>query len=238
MKIILAIPVYNEEAVLADKIQTLWDFCSKNLSADEVVIVIANNNSTDGTAQVAEKLSAANPAIKHLFIPQKGKGMAIASAWKNYEADIYGFMDADLSTDLSALPLAIGEIKKESDLVIASRFHKESIVERSLLRQIFSQGYRWFFKILFLMKLNDFPCGFKVANRKVRDMALEKISETGFFWDTEMLVLADKAGFKIKEIPITWRECHDPNRLSHVNILKTSLNYIKQSFRLRWRLLK
>ena len=131
MKIILAIPVYNEEAVLADKIQTLWDFCSKNLSADEVVIVIANNNSTDGTAQIAEQLSATNPAIKHLFIPQKGKGLAIASAWRKYWADLYVFMDADLSTDLSALPLALEEIKLGADVVIGSRFHSQSRVERS-----------------------------------------------------------------------------------------------------------
>lgn len=236
MRIVLAIPAYNEEAVLAKNIRQLWDFCLNNLSADEIIIVIADNNSTDSTAQIAQELAAANPAIKHLFIPQRGKGLAIASAWRQYEADIYGFMDADLSTDLSALLSAVAEIKSGSDVVIGSRFHQESKVERSLLRRFISQGYRWFFKTLFLMKLNDFPCGFKMVSKKVRDSVPKDILDTGFFWDTELLVLADRRGFKIKEIPITWREYRDPNRVSHINIFKTSLNYIKQSFRLRWRL--
>src|SRR3989344_5804854 len=100
MKIVLAIPVYNEEAILAKNIKTLWDFCFKNFIDSEVVIIIADNNSTDRTAQIADDLAAANPAIQHLFIPQKGKGLAIASAWRALAADVYGFMDADLSTDL------------------------------------------------------------------------------------------------------------------------------------------
>ena len=127
MKIVLAIPVYNEEAILAKNIKTLWDFCFKNFIDSEVVIIIADNNSTDRTAQIADDLAAANPAIQHLFIPQKGKGLAIASAWRALEADVYGFMDADLSTDLSALPLALREIRKGlsgrvgADVVIGSR---------------------------------------------------------------------------------------------------------------------
>ena len=222
----------------------MWDFCFKNFIDSEVVIIIADNNSTDRTAQIADELAAANPAIKHLFIPQKGKGLAIALAWRAEEADVYGFMDADLSTDLLALPLALREIRKGlsgrvgADIVIGSRFHQESVVTRSLFRQFVSQGFRWFFKILFGSRLNDFPCGFKIVNKKVRDNVLKDILDTGFFWDTELLVLADRQGFIIKEIPITWRECHDPDRVSHVNIIKTSLNYLKQSFRLRWRLLK
>ena len=231
----IIIPVYNEEAILAKNIKTLWDFCFKNFIDSEVVIIIADNNSTDRTAQIADELAAANPAIKHLFIPQKGKGLAIALAWRAEEADVYGFMDADLSTDLLALPLALREIKKGlsgqagADIVIGSRFHQESMVARSLLRRFVSQGFRWFFKILFFIKLNDFPCGFKVINKEVRDNVPKNILDTGFFWDTELLVLADKQSFKIKEIPVFW--VNDP--MTNVR-WQTYLQFLWEVVKIRW----
>lgn len=238
MKIIIALPVYNEEIILAQNVQTVLDFCRSNLANDDFTIIIANNNSTDQTAKIADELSLQNQRVKHLFVDQKGKGLAIALAWQKYEADLYCFMDADLATDLSALPEAIRTIKSGADLAIGSRFHPQSQVARSWLRHFVSQCYRLFFKTLFNLKINDFPCGFKVITCQVCDMILLDILNKGFFWDTEMLVLADKQNFKIVEIPVIWCEQNDKNRKSHVSIIKTSLSYIKESILLKIRLIE
>lgn len=239
MKIVIAIPAYNEALILEKNIKKLLDFCSADfLKADDVVIVIANNNSSDNTSSIADSLASLYPTVEHIFIPQKGKGLAISTAWNKYEADLYCFMDADLATDLSALGEAIIQIQTGADIVIGSRFHKLSQVQRSGLRKFISQCYRLFFKTLFKIKVNDFPCGFKIITKKVRVEILKDIVSTGFFWDTEMLVLANQKGFKIVEIPVIWRELADNNRISQVNIVKTSLNYIKESLALKIRLLK
>ncbi|MDO8669471.1 MAG: glycosyltransferase [Candidatus Buchananbacteria bacterium] len=238
MKVLIALPVYNEEFILAQNVQVVLDFCQKNLIGDDFIIVIANNNSTDQTAQIAHQLSSQNQKIEYLFIPQKGKGLAIASAWLKYEADLYCFMDIDLATDLSALPRAIDKIKAGADLVIGSRFHPKSQVKRSYFRRFVSYSYKLFFKSLFNLQINDFPCGFKIISRQARDLILPNILNTGFFWDTEMLVLADRQGLSIVEIPIIWQEFLSENRKSRVNIAKTSLSYIKESIKLKIRLSK
>lgn len=238
MGLLIVLPVYNEEFILAENIKKVVDFCRFNLADIECLIVVANNNSTDKTSQIADNLSLVYSNVEHLFIDQKGKGLAIASAWGKYDVDWYCFMDADLATDLSALLVAIKHIKSGADLVIGSRFHKQSQVIRSKKRKFISQCYRWFFKVLFYLKINDFPCGFKIVNRKVRDSVLSQVLNQGFFWDTEMIVLAHKNGFNIEEIPVIWSESSDNNRKSHVNIISTSLNYIKQSILLKIRLFK
>ncbi len=237
MKILIVLPVYNEDVILEKNVLILRDACQQ-LIGDEFRIVIANNASTDRTSKIATNLSLKFDNVDHLLIPQKGKGLAISTAWKTYNADYYGFMDADLATDLSALPEAIRCLKSDCDVVIGSRFHSKSQVTRSKLRRLISNSYRVFFKMFFPLKINDFPCGFKFVSKVVSDNITNLIKDYGFFWDTEMLVLANKQGYNIVEIPVIWSEIEDNNRKSHVNVLKTSINYMKQTIILRLRLFK
>jgi len=239
MKIVIAIPAYNEALILKRSIKKLFQFCADHLNEIEsVIIVIANNNSTDETEVIANILAEKYDAVEHIFIPQKGKGLAVATVWQKYEADLYVFMDADLATDLSAWPEALAQIEAGAEVVVGSRFHKKSLVQRSWQRRLISQGYRWFFKTFFWLKINDFPCGFKMVTRPVRNQVVPEILNRGFFWDTELLVLAHKHGFKIVEIPVIWSEFAIDGRKSQVNLIPTSLNYIKESIKLRWRLWK
>lgn len=235
MKILIAVPTYNEELVLEKNIKKLFDFCSLNLQDSEFVIVIANNNSTDATGAIADNLAERYQEVKHITINQKGKGLAVATAFNQYEADSYIFMDADLSTELSAVTSLIQGLEAGADVVVGSRFHKDSVVKRSVMRKFVSWCYRLFFKSLFRLEINDFPCGFKAINRTVRDKIVPNVQDTEFFWDTELLVLADKQGLTIKEIPINWSEVGEFGRKSKVNVVKTSFDYIKKSLLLRSR---
>jgi len=217
-------------------VMKVLNFCLANLKDIEFVIVIVDNNSIDQTGAICKKLSMEHREIEYIFVSTPGKGIAISSAWQKYDADYYCFMDADLATNLLALPVAILKAKQGFDVVVGSRFHKQSKVERSVFRGVISQCYRVFVKVLFNLKINDIPCGFKLVSRGVRDGVLSEILDKSWFWDTEMLVLADKKGFSMAEVPVVWSEFVDVGRESKVNILATARDYLIKSILLKKRI--
>lgn len=233
MKILIAIPVYNEEAILAENTTKLYDFLKKNI-ADDWQIIIADNNSTDRTSDIGKDLGKKFGEIKYLHIPQKGKGRAIRAAWEGGDAEVYVFMDADLATDLSALPALITAVGREKyDLAAGARFHKNSKVKRSLLRKFISKIYRFVLHFMLSIKIKDAPCGFKAVNYKIVKNILPQIKNNEWFFDTEMVVLAEKENYKIKEIPVIWTEHKKIGRKSRVSFIKVSLGYLKEIWRLK-----
>ncbi len=233
MKISIAIPAYNEESILAENVKKIYDFSKSSLSGDWKII-IADNNSSDRTGEIGRSLERDFENIKYLHIPQKGKGRAIRSAWENDNADIYVFMDADLATDISALPQLISTVGTENyDLAIGSRFHKNSKVKRSILRKFISRAYRFLLRLLLKSKIKDAPCGFKAANKKTVETILPKVKNNEWFFDTEMLILAEKQNYLIKEIPVIWTEHKKIGRKSRVNFIKVSLGYLREIWRLK-----
>lgn len=238
MKIVIAIPARNEELILKKTATEAINFCRENLADHEIVIAIVNNASTDDTGKIAEVLSLRYPEVKHIYIDGIGKGLAISTGWNRFEADAYCFFDADLATNLSALVEAVKEIESGADVVAGCRFDKRSKVDRGMFRKIVSNGFRLFSHILFRPKVRDLPCGFKMVTKKVWGQLSSEVADTGFFWDTELLILAGYHGFTIKEIPVTWSDSGDSERASSVNVITVSTNYIKKSLALKKRLLR
>ena len=225
-KINITIPAYNEEAVLKNNIINLASFCDTNLT-DDWLIVIANNNSNDSTALIGENLIKQNPKINLLNLTQKGKGLAIKAGWEIFSADYYVFMDADLATNLEALPRLIENLKQGNDVTIGSRKLKQSKTQRSPIRKIVGWGYREVIRILLNLKLTDFACGFKGINEKTKQTILPKIKDREWFFDTELLYLAQQQGLKIKEIPVQWTETPDLRRKNNLNVFSVGLKYLK-----------
>lgn len=233
MKILIAVPAYNEEPILAENVKKIYDFLKKNIM-DDWQIVIADNNSSDRTGEIGKDLEKNFERIKYLHIPKRGKGRAIRAAWESGNADIYIFMDADLATDLSALPELIAAIGQEKyALAAGARFHKDSKVKRSPLRKFISRIYRFILRLLLKLKTKDAPCGFKAVNYTIVKNILPQIKNNEWFFDTEMVVLAEKENYSIKEIPIIWTEHKKPGRKSRVSFIKVSLGYLKEIWRLK-----
>ncbi len=230
-KIGIFMPAYNEEETLESNVLQVYDRV-KDISADADVmdVIIVNNNSTDRTGEIAEKLAKENRGIINYFVEQRGKGAAIKYGWLGHDYDINAFMDVDLSTGLSALSDLIKEIKSGYDIAIGSRYIKKSIVSRSLKREMISRTYRGLFHILFGTDIADPQCGFKAINKKVKDNVLAKVENEGFFFDTELLVRAHNAGYKIKEVPVIWHE----NPSSTVNFKKDVPKFLKGLMRLKY----
>jgi len=225
----IVIPVYNEEKILEDSITKIRNFSIKNMSNYKWGIIIANNASTDNTLKIAKKLSKKYNNVGFIHLNKKGRGRALRKAWTESNSDILCYMDVDLSTDLGALPNLIKAIDEGYDVVTGSRFLPDSKVERKLKREILSRGYNSLLKLILNVKFKDAQCGFKAVNKRIVKEIIPLIKNNEWFFDTELLVLSEKKGYKIKEIPVKWTEDKD----SKVRTAQTSFNYIKSIFRLR-----
>ncbi len=228
----VVIPVYNEEHVLAQSVETLRRFLADNLP-HSWRIVVADNASTDGTLAVAERLAQEHEKeVAPLHIPQKGRGRALRAAWLGSEADVLAYMDVDLSTDLAAFPPLVAAIVDEGyDVAIGSRLAKGAQTTRSFRREFISRCYNLLIKALFFTRFADAQCGFKAISRQAAQELVPLIENEEWFFDTELLILADKGGYRVKEIPARWTE--DPD--TRVNIKSTVMEDLRGLARMRRR---
>ena len=237
MKLNITIPAYNEEKILKKSIDTLNIFLNNNITEMDWDIIIVDNNSIDNTNKIGEELANKFNRVNYIFTEKKGKGVAIKTGWKKFEADIYIFMDADLSTDLTSLPDLISGIEKENcDIVIGSRFHKNSNVKRTLIRKIISYSYRLIKKILTKSTVSDAPCGFKAVNKKIIKNILPQVKDDGWFFDSELLILSENSGYKIKEIPVKWEDIREKEDKSKVKVVSLSVKYFINLIKMRKRI--
>ncbi|HSX40195.1 MAG TPA: glycosyltransferase [Candidatus Saccharimonadales bacterium] len=215
----ITIPAYNEEAELAKHVTILADFCAKNLKNYDWLITIADNASEDNTPIIASQLALKNPHIKHFRLEQKGRGRAIKRVWSRSKANFCVYMDVDLSTDLTHLPKILKALESGYDIAIGSRLAPGAKVEgRSALREITSRALNFvFISLFFQTHFSDAQCGFKGVTRKVVEELIPHVLDNGWFFDGELLILAEKAGYKIYEEPVHWVD----NPGSTVRLLST-----------------
>ncbi len=226
------IPCYNEERVLTESVEKLRAWAQQNLPY-RWRVVVADNASTDTTLAVAQRLAERHPddtGVIHL--DRKGRGRALKKAWLESAADAMCYMDVDLSTDLASLiPLLGGVLDEGCDVAYGSRVSRGSDIERSLKREINSRGYIAFIKLLFWTKFADAQCGFKAITREAAQQLLPYVEDGEWFFDTELLIIAEKGGYRLKEVPVRWVE--DPD--SRVKFPQDIIKMASQLIRLRLR---
>jgi glycosyltransferase involved in cell wall biosynthesis len=228
----LVIPCYNEERTLATSVEKLRAWCAETLPY-AARIVIADNASKDGTLAVAQGLAAGDPdgvAVVHL--DQKGRGRALKRAWLESPADAMCYMDVDLSTDLEMITPLLGAVTDGGfDIAYGSRVGRGADIERSLKREINSRGYIAFIKLLFWTKATDYQCGFKAISRDAAQALLPQVQDGEWFFDTELMIMAEKGGWKLKEVPVRWVEDPDSRVKFPQDIIKMASQLIKLRFR-------
>lgn len=227
----VVIPCYNEVTVLEGSVRRAVGLFDRNPQY-AWRLVIADNGSNDGTGELARRLEAEFPdVVKALVLTIKGRGLALKEAWLTSDVDFVSYMDVDLSTDIEHLPDLIAKVASGGcDLAIGSRRAKGSQTERSLKREITSRGYIFLIRATFPgLKITDAQCGFKALSRRAVDALVPRIENRMWFFDTEMLILAHRNGFKICELPVRWDE--DPD--TKVKILKTAREMVQGLLRMR-----
>ncbi|MEK7516215.1 MAG: glycosyltransferase [Patescibacteria group bacterium] len=255
--VLIVIPAHNEELVIERNIRTLYDFCSKNLSIHDWNILVASNGSADATAAIGARLSQELPRVAIVDFSEGGRGRTLRRVWGDpvpqtgcrlrhvrdpalrWEADILVYMDADLSTDLEALPKLLEAVASGADVAIGSRFAKGAKVDRSLAREVASRGYRALVRIVLGLRASDAQCGFKAIGGSVFRELAPRLRDNNWFFDTELLLHAERRGYMVAEIPVSWVEDRVKGRKSTVRLLRTIIDYIKTvvafGFREGWR---
>lgn len=215
----IVIPVYNEEAELEESVKTLSEYLKTALSDFSWNITIVDNASTDSTLSIAKRLSKATPHVRYLHLDEKGRGRAVKKAWIESDDDILAYMDVDLSTDLKHFPSLVRSLLRGYDLAIGTRNAKGSrVFKRGMLRTITSKGYIALIKLFFWVHFTDAQCGFKAVTRRVVQEVIPLVQDNEWFFDTELLLIAEKAGYRIYEEPVTWID----NPGSTVRVMKTA----------------
>lgn len=224
----IVVPVHNEAHVLPASIRRLHDYLQEDVPVS-ARIIIANNASTDQTAQVARALAADLPGVELLDLSEKGRGRALRAAWTESPAQVLCYMDVDLSTDLRALlPLVAPLLSGHSDLSIGTRLAADSQVERGLQRELISRTYNRLLRYSLGARFSDAQCGFKAIRADAARRLLPQVRDQAWFFDTELLVLAQRAGLRIHEVPVDWID--DPD--SRVDVVRTAVDDLKGVVRL------
>ena len=226
------IPVLNEERALPSSVERLHGFLQEAMQAYEWRIVVADNGSTDRTPLVCEELSGEYEEVGYMRLEERGRGRALRTAWLASDADYLCYMDVDLSTELEAIPPLIDSLASQGyDLAIGSRLTKGStVVGRTLKREVVSRCYNLVIRSMFFVRFRDAQCGFKAISQKAARELAPLVVDNGWFFDTELLILAEKNGYRTYELPVKWTD--DPD--TRVKIVKTAYDDMMGLFRLRF----
>ncbi|OBK76018.1 sugar translocase [Mycobacterium sp. 1274761.0] len=224
----VVIPVYNEQAALADSVYRLHRHLRDQFPFP-ARITIADNASVDDTPRIARELAAELDGVRVVRLEEKGRGRALRAVWSTSDAPVLAYMDVDLSTDLAALaPLVAPLISGHSDIAIGTRLGRGARVVRGPKREIISRCYNLILKSTLATGFSDAQCGFKAVRADVAQRLLPHIADTSWFFDTELLVLAERTGLRIHEVPVDWVD--DPD--SRVDIVATATADLKGIARL------
>jgi|JI10StandDraft_1071094.scaffolds.fasta_scaffold07437_5 putative flippase GtrA len=224
----IVIPVYNEASVLAASVTTLRNYLHDRFPFTWR-ITIADNASTDTTWQVATTLALTLDGVRAIHLDQKGRGRALRTAWQANDAAIVAYMDVDLSTGLDALlPLIAPLVSGHSDVAIGSRLASGSSVARGPRRELISRTYNTILHTVFGNGFRDAQCGFKAVRTPVADVLVPMVRDNEWFFDTELLLLAERNGLRVHEVPVTWID--DPD--SRVHVAKTARDDLRGVLRL------
>jgi glycosyltransferase involved in cell wall biosynthesis len=226
---LVVLPVYNEEKALRKGVLTLLAFL-KGYENYKWKIVIADNNSKDRTGDIGRELETENPSVEYLYIPRKGRGIALRTAWEQTDCDFVSYMDIDLSTGLDALIRAMDLLNAGVDIVVGNRLDENSNTTRCLKREFVSRSYNVVIKIALGTHCHDAHCGFKTGRREVVKKLLPYIEDNEWFFDTEFLFYGERLGHKIEEIPVTWIEDTD----TKAKIFKDAYDDLRGLYRLRF----
>lgn len=227
VEVSIVLPAYNEAKRMEDTVERTAAALREISSSFE--IIIAEDGSKDGTDRICESLAKKYDFVKHLHSQERqGRGRALDRAFRSSSGDILGYIDVDLATDMKHLLELIQSIRDGYDFATGSRMLPQSNVKRPFKRGFASKGFNFLTRLMLGSKLYDHQCGFKSFRREALFALLDNIKDTHWFWDTELFVRAQRAGYKIKEFPVEWKQ----GGTTKVNLVKDVFGMGSQIFRL------
>lgn len=232
----ITIPVLNEESTLQQQVRSLHTFVSEHFpNREQWQIVIADNGSSDRTPELGQALEQEYSNVRFLRVPDRGVGLALKTSWSQSQADMVGYMDLDLATDLKHFLDVYQAIAEENyDIVYGTRLHPEAkVIGRPLKREISSRVFNWLLRVYLGVRFSDGMCGFKWLKREHYEaLYAGGAQNNGWFFSTELLTVAEWLDLRIKELPVIWT---DDISSSRVEILPLAKRYLQAMRELRRR---
>lgn len=230
----IVIPVFNEETDLDTSVRRLHQYlCVEFPYAWR--ITIADNASTDTTPAIATRLARDFSAVHSVRLEGKGRGRALRETWLRSEAQVVAYMDVDLSTGLDALmPLVAPLVSGDADVAIGSRLIHGARVTRGPKREVISRVYNGVLRATMRAQFSDAQCGFKAARRDIARLLVPLVEDNEWFFDTELLLLAQHNDLRIQEVPVEWVD--DPD--SRVDVVDTVRKDLLGLWRMKGRFLR
>ncbi|MEA3201540.1 MAG: glycosyltransferase AglD [Thermoplasmata archaeon] len=214
----IIVPAYNEQVLLEDAVERTVSLMG---GTEGYEIVIVEDGCTDYTPVIAAQLRRRYPHVQHIHSRVRlGKGRAVAEGMRVARGDVVVLMDADMATDPRHLLDHVRRVEMgEADVIVGSRYHPKSQTRRAPLRLLYSRVYNAVARWLLRSTIRDHQCGFKVFDKRAMRSILPFVKADRFFWDTEVLAIAQWFGYRVKEVPIVWRE----GKASKVRLFRTPL---------------
>lgn len=222
----ITVPVLNEEKKLREQVLKIYDFLNFEWKPETTwLLVIADNGSTDQTQEIGQQLSSEYSWIKYIRLEERGVGLALKTSWTGAQSDFVGYMDLDLATHLNHLSQALNALESGYDIVYGSRLHQNSkVIGRSFIREFTSRSFNFILRNYLHVEISDGMCGFKFLNKKTfQKLFAAGAKSNGWFFSTELLVLADWLNLNKLELPVEWTDSGE----SHVKIIPLAMRYIK-----------
>jgi len=236
-KLLITIPCYNEELVLEKTTFSILEYAKEHLGEYEWKLFILDNNSSDDTWKIAEKLKSSNPNIITMQVKTPGRGVALRTAWGMLpDFDIYSYMDADLATDIKDFSFIVKKVAEGADCVVGSRYLPHSDTKRTFRRKTLSKAYNVLLKAVLHVDFMDAQCGFKAMSKRLVEEVVPKTTDNGWFWDAELMIMAVRGGYSVVEVPVTWREIRDELRVSKVSVWSEVVRNLSNIWQMRKRL--
>ncbi len=225
----IILPAHNEEDVLRSTVQELQDWSTSNDHPLQIIIV--EDGCTDATPEISADLAKAHDNVRHIHKEHRlGKGVAVETGFDAAETDIICFMDVDRATPVDCLDDLLQPIEQgTADITVGSRYLSDSDADRNPTRSIMSRGYNALINGLFHTGIADHQCGFKAMRAAVFDELQDDITDGAWFWDAEMLVVAQRQGYTVQEVPVRWEERDD----SAVGVIPVSAQLLQGAVRLK-----
>jgi glycosyltransferase involved in cell wall biosynthesis len=234
VKLLITIPCYNEEVVLEKTVFSVMQYAREHLSNYDWKLLILENNSKDKTWEIAKNLKENNPEIIIDEVKSPGRGRALRESWARHpDYDIYAYMDADLATDIKDFSFIISKVEDGIDMVVGSRYIPYANVKRNILRKILSHIYNFLLHRVLKVTFKDAQCGFKAMSKRLVHEMVPKTRHDGWFWDTELIIIALHHKYTLLEVPVTWREVRDELRRSTVSVWLEVVRNLKNIWMMR-----
>lgn len=234
VEVSVVLPAYNEEATIERTVSVTLETLASFLPADAFEVVVAEDGCDDRTPEIASRMASEDDRVRHIHSDERlGRGGALEYAFERAAGSTLVYFDTDLATDMRHLEELVESVRSgEYDVATGSRWMPDNQADRPTKRAVSSLGYNTLVRLFLRSDMQDHQCGFKAISRETFDALRSEVEDEHWFWDTEVLVLAQRRGYRVREFPVDW----EPKGDTKVDLVRDVFGMGSQILRTWWQL--